>query len=449
MTFLDFFSGIGTIRLGFEQAGWVCKGHVEWNKYAQQSYTAMHDIKGDEFCGWDISEVRANELPTSDLWAFGAPCQDFSIAGLRRGLDGDRSSLVKEIFRLVRETKEESRPTWLLYENVKGMLSSNGGWDFLGIITEMGELGYDLEWSVLNSKNHGVPQNRERVFLIGHLRGRSTRKVFPFTDCRGSADDLQGHVIGTITTRTGGAGSVGTYIVDGDRIPQKVKILTHRKGYRRNTQVYDPTGITEAIDTMQGGGRQPHVAIAIPIITPDRIEKRQNGRRYKKNGDPMFTLTAQDRHGVIVWDNRPTGGKPTEKPKVFVREATKKGFAVAEVGDSINLDLPNSKTRRGRVGKGVAATLTTNCNQAVVVPMSRTLKTHDAAQAFGYGSQKVRIRKLTPLECWRLQGVPDEYFYRAKNSGVSDSQLYKQAGNACTVNVIYEIARRLHKDDHA
>ena len=148
-TFLDFFAGVGTIRIGFEQAGWTCNGHVEWDKFAQASYNAMHDIKDGEFNGWDIREVRADELPKSDLWAFGAPCQDFSIAGKRKGMDGERSSLIREIFRLIEETKEENRPTWLLYENVKGMLSSNGGRDFLGIITEMAELGYDVEWQVL------------------------------------------------------------------------------------------------------------------------------------------------------------------------------------------------------------------------------------------------------------------------------------------------------------
>ena len=179
MTFLDFFAGVGTIRIGFEQAGWTCNGHVEWDKFAQASYNAMHDIKEGEFCGWDIREVRADELPQSDLWTFGAPCQDFSIAGKRKGMDGERSSLIREIFRLIEETKEENRPTWLLYENVKGMLSSNGGRDFLGIITEMAELGYDVEWQNINSKNWGVPQNRERVFVVGHRRDVKTGNIFP------------------------------------------------------------------------------------------------------------------------------------------------------------------------------------------------------------------------------------------------------------------------------
>lgn len=143
---------------------------------------------------------------------------------------------------------------------------------------------------------------------------------------------------------------------------------------------------------------------AVPVLTPDRTEKRQNGRRFKENGESMFTLTGQDRHGVMI------------------KEATAKGYTEAHEGDSINLSVPNSKTRRGRVGKGVANTLDTSCAQGVLD---------------GY-----RIRKLTPRECFRLQGFPDEYFDRAAAVN-SDSQLYKQAGNSVTVNVIYEIARRL------
>jgi len=146
--------------------------------------------------------------------------------------------------------------------------------------------------------------------------------------------------------------------------------------------------------------------IAIPVLTPNRPIKRQNGRRFKENGDPMFTLTGQDRHGVVV----------------RVKEATKKGYAEAEVGDSINLAVPNSKTRRGRVGKCVANTLDTSCNQGVFD---------------GY-----RIRKLTPKECFRLQGWTDDYFELAARVN-SKTQLYKQAGNGVTVPVVYEIARRL------
>ena len=145
----------------------------------------------------------------------------------------------------------------------------------------------------------------------------------------------------------------------------------------------------------------------VPVLTPDRIEKRQNGRRFKEEGEPMFTLTAQDRHGIAI------------------REATKKGYTVAEPGDSVNISFPDSETRRGRVGKKTANTLLTGEEQGVVT------------------AGDLRIRKLTPKETWRLQGFTDEQFYKAKNDGVSNSQLYKQAGNSVTVNVIDAIARKL------
>lgn len=288
--------------------------------------------------------------------------------------------------------------------------------------------GYDAEWQVLNSKDFGVPQNRERVFIIGHLRGRSTSEVFP---------------------------------VEGANGENSVSIIGHRDGYRRNTQVFAPEGITETLDTGQGGGRGHHVgipmhcslkneivsktdcthtlmardykgisnqemtAIAIPILTPDRAEKRQNGRRFKEDGEPMFTLTGQDRHGVAV----------------EVKEATKQGYAECRVGiDSVNFSMPNSKTRRGRVGQEIANTLDTSCNQGIFVQVSEELVVY----AVWYEKYQcyIAIRKLTPKECFRLQGWTDDYFEKAAFVN-SDSQLYKQAGNSVTVNVIKAIGERI------
>ena len=141
----------------------------------------------------------------------GAPCQDFSIAGKRAGLDGDRSSLVREVFRVLGELEEKDRPEWLIYENVKGMLSSNRGGDFLSIILAMEKLGYDIGWQVFNSKYHGVPQNRERVYTVGHLRRYGEHKIFPLS---------------------GTDGEDSVYI----------DIIGHRNGYRRNTQIFGAGG---------------------------------------------------------------------------------------------------------------------------------------------------------------------------------------------------------------
>jgi DNA (cytosine-5)-methyltransferase 1 len=282
-----------------------------------------------------------------------------------------------------------------------------------------------------NTKNFGVPQNRERVYTVGHLRSRGRKQIFP----------LKG------TDRE-------------DSVP--VKIIGHRDGYLRNTQVFAPDGVTEALSTCQGGGREHHTivpvqfkniqgdeiqqanaltakdrgvsnfkqtgtAVAIPVLTPDRPVKRQNGRRFKDNGDESFTLTAQDRHGVAL----------------KVKEATKQGYAIAHEGDSINLSIPGSKTRRGRVGNAVANTLDCKCEQAVFVKLSDDLTVY----AVWYEKYQcyIAIRKLTPRECFRLQGWTDDYFEKAAFIN-SDSQLYKQAGNGVTVNVVQTIGEAIKEE---
>ena len=415
MKFIDFFAGIGGFRRGLELAGHECVGVCEWDKYATASYTSMHlitdkqreylntltlkqrrkEILKDEYRNgeWysdDIRTVDARSLPEADCWTFDAPCQDFSVAGKRAGLDGDRSSLVREIFRLLEEQEEKDRPEWIIYENVKGMLSSNRGLDYLSILSEMDRLGYDIEWQNINSKWF-VPQNRERIYTIGHLRRYGSRKVLPVT---------------------------GT---DGEN---SIKRIGHSRYYRRVMQTYSGDSITEALDTMQGGHREPHAAVTIiPVITPDRA-KRQNGRQFKENGDEMFTLTAQDRHGIAI----------------NVKEATKQGYDIAHEGDSINLSIPDSKTRRGRVGKQLANTLDTSCNQGIFVQVENELTVyaiwHEKYQCY------IAIRKLTPKECFRLQGWTDDYFEKA-NFVNSDSQLYKQAGNGVTVNVVRAIGDKM------
>ncbi len=358
MKFLDFFSGIGGFRLGMEQAEHTCVGHIEIDKYANKSYEAMHNPK-EEFHATDIRDVQPGDLPQADCYCFGFPCQTFSVAGKRGGLEDTRGTLFFEVMRLARIRK----PKYLFAENVTGLLSHDGGKTFGTILNALGELGYWYEYQVLNSKNHGVPQNRERVFIIGHLRGSSDRKVFPISG----------------TGKPPGA---------------SIKRIAHSKNYRRVYQTYSTDSSTEALDTMQGGGRQPCVMIT---------------------------------------------------------EATKQGYDIANEGDSINLAVPGSETRRGRIGKGIANTLDTSCNQGVLVKGPDDVCNTVRTGGKGSLTQKhnwdvindgVRIRRLTPKECFRLQGFPDEYFERAASVN-SDSQLYKQAGNSVTVPVIRAIAERL------
>ncbi len=473
LKFIDFFAGVGGFRKGLEMAGHECVGFVEWDKFARQSYQAIFETEG-EYTENDIRAVRANELPRANIWCFGFPCQDISIAGKQEGFDGERSSLFYGVTKLIRELKKEDKPELLFIENVKNLLSVNDGFDFLRLQVELDEIGYNLEWDVLNSKYFRVPQNRERAFIIGHLRGKHTRKVFPFRGEENSVDSEQPKI--NVVGSTKGA---------------------HHTSFGQKEIVYGSNGIVGSLTATDYKGPKQ---IAIPVITPDRAEKRQNGRRFKENQEEMFTLTAQDRHGVMVVGNLPgnhdqnsrvysdVGISPTlttmqgggQEPKIIqkgrgfnkggehdiaptltsnsyhennmlkIKEATKKGFSEAAPGDSVNISHPKSKTRRGRVGNRVANTLLTGEEQAVV-------------------TDDFQIRKLTPLECWRLQGWEDEMFYRAKfgskeiarriiSEGIdhyncefeqtmSDSQLYKQAGNGVTVTVIYEIAKRLEIEE--
>ena len=186
MKFLDLFAGIGGFRLGLEQAGHECVGYVEWDKFARKSYQAIHDTEG-EYEGHDIKSVTGSELPAADIWTFGSPCTNISIAGNGAGLSGEQSSMFFEVMRLLREIDEKEKPKYLFMENVKNLLSSNRGWDFARVIFEMDKVGYDVEWDFLDSAEV-VPQHRERVYIIGHLRRYSGRKVFPIFRQSGKAN---------------------------------------------------------------------------------------------------------------------------------------------------------------------------------------------------------------------------------------------------------------------
>lgn len=255
----------------------------------------------------------------------------------------------------------------------------------------MDELGYDAEWEVHNSKDY-VPQNRERVFVVGHLRGERTEQVFPFErDDRSIDQKYRIKKIGNI--RKKGKSQSGD-VVSIDGIAPTMCSTTTQK---------DPT------------------KIALPVLTPDRIEKRQNGRRFKNDGEEMFTLTAQDRHGVAI----------LQKPR---------GYNEGGLHD-ISPTLSSHSWHENNLLSigGVYTNDSQRFNRGVLPGLSRTLKASKSDAGIYDGFQ---IRKLTPRECWRLQGFPDWAFDRAKEVN-SDSQLYKQAGNSVTVPVIHDIARRL------
>ena len=379
MKFLDLFAGIGGFRLGMESAGHECVGFCEIDKYARASYKTIHNTEG-EIELHDITTVSDESIRgfgSVDVICGGFPCQAFSIAGHRRGFEDTRGTLFFEICRFA----SILRPKYLFLENVRGLLNHDGGATFETIIRTLDGLGYDVEWQVLNSKNFGVPQNRERVFIIGHLRGQRTRNVFPIGRESQSISSQSVVKIGNVNP----------------------------SGNGMNGEVYQADGLAPTLTTNKGEGQK--IAIKSNTIKQFGILQpnfNQCGVVYETDGIAP-TIRAYQGGGL--------------EPKIRVKEATSQGYAEAEIGDSVNLSHPNSKTRRGRVGKQIANTLLIGESQGVVEP-------------------DFRIRKLTPRECWRLQGFPDWAFDKAQDVN-SNSQLYKQAGNSVTVNVIAAIAKEL------
>lgn len=398
MKFLDLFAGIGGFRLGMESAGHECIGFCEIDKFARTSYKAIHDTTGEVEMHdiTTISDEFIRGIGSVDVICGGFPCQAFSIAGKRKGFEDTRGTLFFEIARFA----SILRPRYLFLENVKGLLNHEGGATFETILRALDELGYDVEWQVLNSKDY-VPQNRERVFIIGHLRGERTRKVFPFERKNGTtAKNNIKPINNSKKTRellnfdstnrfydVNGISPCLNTMQGGDREP-KIAVVgnVNPSGSGMNGQVYSSNGLAPTLTTNKGEGAK----IAIPVLTPDRVEKRQNGRRFKDDGEEMFTLTAQDKHGVAI----------IQKSRGY---------------------------NDGGIYK-VAPTVTSN-------------NWHEN----NFLKDSIRIRKLTPRECWRLQGFPDWAFDKAKEVN-SDSQLYKQAGNSVTVPVIADIASRLESE---
>lgn len=177
MDFVDIFSGIGTIRMGMEKAGHKCVYSIEYDIWKRRIYSI---IFGSEPDGGDINDISANEIRNSDIWCFGFPCNDIAIENRKQlGLQGDRSGLLYKVVQLIKE--KQNKPRYLFIENVARLLTIHEGWDFYELLYMLDEMGYDAEWSIINS-NQLVPQDRKRIYIIGRLRGTSTREIFPITE---------------------------------------------------------------------------------------------------------------------------------------------------------------------------------------------------------------------------------------------------------------------------
>ena len=331
--FVDMFSGIGGFREGLTRAGgFECVGHCEIDKYANRSYNALFDTKGEWFVE-DARKADPETMPDFRLLCGGFPCQTFSIAGSRKGFGDPRGTLFFELARLA----EARKPSYLLFENVPGLLSHDGGRTFATILNTLDRLGYGVEWQCLNSKDFGVPQSRNRVYIVGYLDERCRGKEFPFTETTG--------------------GSL---------------IQTH--GGHQGERVYSPEGLSCTLAANPGGfgGKTGLYEVGVPI-----------------------------------------------------KCATKTGYQMAQVGDSIDLSYATVNSRRGRVGKQIAHTLTTGCQQGTLnfIDLNPDPKITEIARCVnarvGNGIRthrgessgvlcEGRIRRLTPRECLRLQGWAED-----------------------------------------
>lgn len=361
INYIDLFSGIGGFALGLKKAGFIFENHwfSEINKNAINIYK-KHFPKAKEL--GDVTTIRDVSGLCADIITFGFPCQDLSYAGKRAGLAGARSHLFFEAIRIIREIK----PECFIFENVKGLFTSDRGADFIRCLREIADIGlYDCEWQLVDS-GWFLPQDRERIYFVGHLRGKSGSKVFPVTGSGKKADIISGQKANTLTARYAQSGNKGSYIVESYRHKENELDGKNCFGFysKSSSRFYRGflKGKSRSLKT------RSDAAVAIPVSSVNWYDKSQNGRRFKNNGDNSFTLTTQDQHGVFDG----------------------------------NL-----------------------------------------------------VRRLTPLECERLQGFPDywtdvEVLYKnGKIKRMYDSPRYKALGNAVSVCWPEWIGKKLLGDDDA
>lgn len=485
------FSGIGSPEMALKMLGieheqvFAC----EIDKYARKSFEAIHGSPKTFYN--DITERDHNEVPQLDLYCAGFPCQSFSMAGKRKGFEDVRGTL----FFNVAEFIKINQPKCFILENVKGLLSHDGGKTFqtiISLLTDNGGtangqmfipyfedgLGYHIYYKVLNTKDYGIPQNRERIFIVGFREFREFSFPKPFKLELRLKDMLQDN-------------PEYKYFLSDKALN---KIEKHKNPILGKSKNDDYSACIHSGYHKMGGRDQQYVIddkfylsdkmLDYFKVHNDRHEKKGTGFIWQpKDGEDIAnalranaSLCATD-NTIKVIDKSIKQDVSTCidasyykgfgirngvcRQVVQVPSATKKGFEEAEDGDSISLEHPSSKTRRGRVGKGVAQTVNTGNGQAVVAAMrgrydnnknikqeleikeDGTTNSITTVQKDNLLIKDFRIRRLTPLECWRLQGFPDTAFIEAQKVN-SDTQLYKQAGNSITVNVMMELFNKIY-----
>lgn len=417
---LDLFSGIGGFHLGFERAGFKINSFFsEIDKHAIAVY--KHKFPKSTYVG-SVTNVRGGDLPRIDLITFGSPCQDFSLAGKRAGMGGERSSLILEAIRLI----GECRPRVFIWENVKGTFSSNSGEDFAAILQEFTNIGgYRLEWQLLNT-SWFLPQNRERIYLVGYSTTpkRGWRGVFPIATNNGETNESYSKAEGCLITdkrgnprgsNTASTLCAGYYKLpsDGDYIG--VKQIGTKLDSNGGTQpyqqdrVYDADGIVPALNR----GKSDLIikeAVVEPIIYDDYNSK------MRTDGN-VGTITAN------IGSTAVRNGQKVIEPN----------YTYEKVNDTI---------RRNEFNEGEVKAMDLYNKTLRDVSPALTMPEHNGVSLFdGY-----RIRRLTPIECERLQGFPDDHTslgnYDGEVKPMSNTQRYKQCGNAVTVDVVEAVAKK-------
>lgn len=405
--YLDMFSGIGGFRSGLEKVGsFECVGYCEIDEYARRAYEAMYNTKGEMYFE-DATKINPDDLPDIDVICGGFPCQSFSIAGKRRGFDDIRGTLFFEIARIAAVKK----PALLFLENVPGLLSHDEGRTFATILSTLDEIGYDVWWQVCNSANFGVPQSRNRLYIIGYNRKKCEGEILPFnqTNPKTIIRRLPGsegrrvyssEALGITLTASS---NTGLYI-----IPIPVKSKT-KNGYQL---AFPNDSIDIAYIELNSRRGRVGAEIAHTLMTGST----QAYYFIDMNSNPKLTelarcITARQDSGINHRKGEHSG------IMVIVKELT--ADEVLQLGDKSDywtFENPNDDTITALI-----------------------IFDNEGNFFIGY------IRRLTPRECWRLQGFTDEQFDKVISAGISDTQLYKMAGNAVSVPVISAFGKQIKR----
>lgn len=403
MKFLELCAGIGGFRQALENLGCECVGYSEIDKHAIKLYSAWYN---DECNFGDITKIEAEKLPDFELLVGGFPCQAFSIAGKRGGFNDTRGTIFFDFARIMKAKK----PKFAIFENVKGLLNHDGGKTYETMLRTLDELGYNAQWGILNTRFHGLPQNRERVYIVANLRERSSTKIL-FERGNGSADKMErteNGIIGQFYNRKGkthqdlgvisSEGHSPALLATTHKNPRIVKIGDIDGLNTQYSRVYDSEGVSTTINA-QGGGLGAKTGLyKIGTIGNDSL----SNRIYSDKG-VSATLCAGNNGG-----GKRMGG--LYKVGMYIPKSGKR-----HQGNEIH-------------GKN---------------SVCACLKTDGGSKMLSTGGYPPKVRRLTPKECFRLQGFKDKMVELGYKLGISDTQLYKMAGNAVSVPVVEWVAQRV------